>query len=175
MATDIYSPIHSGNIGVSSNARAQSCTTDTKQQRPEEAHRLSVRWTHWKGVIWKAGEAEIPAHPLFLSISSHTSTQHLLGGELRLNCVLICIIVHINEYPLYEYSYFLFCCLIKKRRGWKGLGWGTWLGGVAGLNDDRISSRAEWCVCGAESCSMAAKTVIYTCYPGRTRQCGDVV
>lgn len=42
--------------------------------------------------------------------------------------MLICIIVHINEARLYEYSYFLFCCLIKKQRGWKGLGlrvWGT--------------------------------------------------
>lgn len=59
-------------------------------------------------MILKAAEAEIPARPLFLSISSHTSMRHLLGGELRLNCALICIIVHINEAGLYEYSYFCF-------------------------------------------------------------------
>lgn len=68
--------------------------------------------------------------PFFLSISSRTSMRHLLGGEPRLNCVLICIIVHINEARLYEYSYFLFCCLIKKRRGVEeGVG-GCW--GVCG-------------------------------------------
>lgn len=42
--------------------------------------------------------------------------QHSIsGGKLKLNCMPICIIVHINEAMLYEYSYFLFCCLIKKR------------------------------------------------------------
>lgn len=37
-----------------------------------------------------------------------------ISGEEKLNCVLICIIVHINEVSAYEYA-FLFCCLIKKR------------------------------------------------------------
>lgn len=39
-----------------------------------------------------------------------------ISGEKELNCVLICIIVHINEVSAYEYA-FLFCCLIKKREG----------------------------------------------------------
>lgn len=40
-----------------------------------------------------------------------------ISREMRLNCALICIIVHINEASAYEYSYFLFCCLIKKGDG----------------------------------------------------------
>lgn len=145
MATDTYSPIRSGYICVSADAKGQCWKADTRQQRPEEAHQLPERWTHCKGVIWKAGEAETPARPLFLSISSRTSMRHLLGGELRLNCVLICIIVHINEALLYEYSYFLFCCLIKKRRGWKEMGvWGTGITteSAAEQNDGSAALRA---------------------------------
>lgn len=61
----------------------------------------------WKGAILKTGEAEIPARPLSLNLLSYFNTASL-GGELRLNCALICIIVHINEAQLYEYSYFCF-------------------------------------------------------------------
>lgn len=172
MATDIYSPIRSGYICVRADAKGQCCTADTRQQRPEEAHQLPERWTHCRGVIWKAGEAETPARPLFLSISSRTSMRHLLGGELRLNCVLICIIVHINEARLYEYSYFLFCCLIKKRRGWKGLGVGCGglesrqsqqQNGMTGLRRrELLAGRKDW--------------DLYVRCPGRaTRQGGRVV
>lgn len=45
------------------------------------------------------------------------NTRKNISGEKQLNCALICIIVHINEAPAYEYSYFLFCCLIKKGEG----------------------------------------------------------
>lgn len=60
-----------------------------------------------KGVILRIGEAEIPACPLALNLLSYRNTASL-GGKLKLNCVLICIIVHINEAQVYEYSYFCF-------------------------------------------------------------------
>lgn len=60
--------------------------------------------------ILKIAEAKIPAPlpffppPLFPLLP----LPSVSGEKLRLNCALICIIVHINEASLYEYSYFCF-------------------------------------------------------------------
>lgn len=72
-----------------------------------------------------------------------------ISGEMRLNCALICIIVHINEASAYEYSYFLFCCLIKRGDGGR---------------DDSDGDRAEQKQSGRvnyDSGAIAVTTAIY--------------
>lgn len=73
----------------------------------------------------------LPPHPPHTPPRALTLTS--VSREKSLNCVLICISVHINEPIAYEYSYFLFCCLIK-RGGREGEG---------GVNHDSIGDGAE--------------------------------
>lgn len=63
---------------------------------------ISIEKGESRESVLKIGEAAILSlQPPLLPLPS------ISGGKLWLNCGLICIIVHINEALLYEYSYFL--------------------------------------------------------------------